>query len=177
MPETLTASPRSAKKTRQRERLIAALLQQPTLEKAAESMGISRVTAWRIQKTPEFQKEYRQALRAVVSQARARLQLGSGAAANTVLKIMVDPQESGTTRLQAADRVFKYGQAPPSEDGEVRQSAKGRRCLVTWEEFLRIGRARKEAARLMPGESGVEQIGEGSISISDPETPIQPSRI
>jgi hypothetical protein len=121
MPETLTASTRSTKKTRQRERLIAALLQQPSLERAAESMGISRVTAWRIQQTPEFQQEYRQARRAAVSQAHARLQQASNAAANTLLKIMVDPQASAATRMQAADRVLKHAnEALQSEDVEVR---------------------------------------------------------
>ena len=154
MPEPLTST-RSARKTRQRERLIAALLQHPSLERAAESMGISRVTAWRIQQTPEFQQEYRQACRAVESQARARLQQATSAAASTVLKIMVDPQTSPTTRLQAVDRVFKYGRARQSEDVEVRQSANGRR-LVTWEDFLIIGREREKAAR-MAGR-GVEQI-------------------
>ncbi|MFZ0937774.1 MAG: hypothetical protein WB579_16040 [Bryobacteraceae bacterium] len=155
MPETLTTSTRSTKKTRQRERLIAALLQQHSLERAAESMGISRVTAWRIQKTPEFQQEYRQALHAAVSQAGARMQQASGAAANTLLKIMVDPQASPATRMQAADRVLKHAhETVQSEDVEVRQSAKGRhRHLVTWDELLEIGRARQEAARLMPGES------------------------
>src|ERR1017187_436920 len=141
MPET-SPSTRSAKKTRQRERLIAALLQQPILERAAESMGISRVTAWRIQKTLEFQQDYRQACRAVESQARARLQQATNAATSAVLKIMVDPQTSPTTRVQAVDRVFKYGRAPQSEDAELRQSADGRRRLVTWEEFLIIGRER-----------------------------------
>ena len=145
MPEPLTST-RSARKTRQRERLIAALLQHPSLERAAESMGISRVTAWRIQQTPEFQQEYRQARRAADSQAVARLQQAKSAAVSTTLKIMVDPQVSATTRLQAVDRVFKYGQALPSEDVELRQSAKGRH-LVTWEEFLEIGRKRKEAGR------------------------------
>src|ERR1019366_6271387 len=141
MPEPLTST-RSARKPRQRERLIAALLQHPSLERAAESMGISRVTAWRIQQTPEFQQEYRQACRAVESQARARLQQATNAATSAVLKIMVDPKTSPTTRLQAVDRVFKYGRAPQSEDAEVRQSADGRRRLVPWQEFVKIGRER-----------------------------------
>jgi hypothetical protein len=143
MPETLTTSTRSAKKTRRRERLIAALLQQPILERAAESIGISRVTAWRIQQTPEFQQEYRQACRAADAQALARLQQAKSAAAITILKIMVDPQTPAAIRLQAADRVFKYGQALPSEDGETAPYGNAR-SLVTWEEFLEIGRKRKE---------------------------------
>lgn len=50
----LTARPlQTLTKVRQREQLILALLQQPSLEKAAAA-GISAVTAWRISKTPEF---------------------------------------------------------------------------------------------------------------------------
>ncbi|HEV2039233.1 MAG TPA: hypothetical protein VGT81_04170 [Casimicrobiaceae bacterium] len=51
-----------SKKIRQREQLILALLQRPSMEKAAASIGISPVTAWRISKTAEFQAEYRKAL-------------------------------------------------------------------------------------------------------------------
>ena len=150
MLESLTASTRSAKKTRQRKRLIGAMLQQPSLERAAESVGISRVTAWRIQQTPEFQQEYRQALRAAVSQCRARLQQASSAAANTLLKIMVDPQASAATRMQAADRVLKHANEAQLEDVEV---------------------------RLERVEQIVEEKGEDLMSITDPETPILPNRI
>ena len=45
---------RISKKARQRELLIIAMLQQPTLEKAAAAVGISATTAWRISKTAEY---------------------------------------------------------------------------------------------------------------------------
>src|SRR5256885_1104420 len=67
MPKPVQIAGSSARKTRQREELALALMQQPSLEKAAESIGISRVTAWRISKTAEFQQEYRQARRAAMS--------------------------------------------------------------------------------------------------------------
>ena len=50
-----------SKKVGQREQLILALLQQPSLEKAAASIGISTVNAWRISKTKEFKEDYRNA--------------------------------------------------------------------------------------------------------------------
>src|SRR5262249_773541 len=61
-------------KVRQREQLIVAMLQQPSLEKAAASIGISKATAWRVTNTPEFQQEFRRARRVAFSQATARLQ-------------------------------------------------------------------------------------------------------
>jgi hypothetical protein len=57
------SEPLIMRRARQREQLILALLQQPGMEKAAASIGISGVTAWRITKTPEFQEEYRLAPR------------------------------------------------------------------------------------------------------------------
>jgi phosphomannomutase len=99
---------RRSKKKWQREQLILAMLQQPTWQKAAASIGISEVTAWRIRQTPEFRREYLQARREAVSQSLARLQQGAGAAASTLLKIIVDPSNSAATRVQAASRILEH---------------------------------------------------------------------
>jgi hypothetical protein len=98
---------RRSKKKCQREQLILAILQQPTWQKAAASMGISEVTAWRIRRTPEFRWEYLEARREAVSQSLARLQQGSAAAASTLLKIMVDPNNPASSRVQAANRILE----------------------------------------------------------------------
>ena len=99
---------KSSKKLQQREQLILALLQQPSLEKAAAAIGISAVTAWRIRQTPEFQQEYRQARRAAFSESIARLQHASGAAVSTLLKVMVDQEAPATSRTRAADSVLRH---------------------------------------------------------------------
>jgi hypothetical protein len=70
---------RHSKKKWQREQLIVAILQQPTWQKAAASIGISEVTAWRISHTPAFRREYLQASREAMSQSLGRLQQGSAA--------------------------------------------------------------------------------------------------
>src|SRR5712691_8628084 len=75
-----------SKKVGQREQLILALLQQPSLEKAAAAIGISTVTAWRISKTKEFKEEYRNARWEAFSHSLARLQQASGAAVSALLK-------------------------------------------------------------------------------------------
>src|ERR1039457_243471 len=52
-----------SKRIKQREQLALALLQQPSLEKAAAAVGISTTTAWRIGKTPEFEEQFERARR------------------------------------------------------------------------------------------------------------------
>ena len=100
---------RVSTKVRQREQFVLAMLQQPSLEKAAASIGISKATAWRIANTPEFQQEFRQARRAAFSHATARLQHGSGAAASALLKAMFDQSAPAASRVRAADLVFQHG--------------------------------------------------------------------
>jgi uncharacterized SAM-binding protein YcdF (DUF218 family) len=99
---------RTSKASRQREQLVQALLQQPSVEKAASSIGISSVTAWRIRKTAEFQEEYRQARRLAFAESIARLQHASSAAVSTLLKLMLDQQASASSRTRAADSVLRH---------------------------------------------------------------------
>ena len=99
----------TSKSVRQRERLVLAMMEEPTQEKAAKSIGISPVTAWRIMKTPEFMAEYRQARGDAVLQAHARLQHSSSVAATTLLKTMVHPKASQAIRLRAAEAVLNRG--------------------------------------------------------------------
>src|SRR6266853_843907 len=97
-----------SKKVGQREQLILALLQQPSLEKAAAAIGISTVTAWRISKTKEFKDEYRNARWEAFSQSLARLQQASGAAVSALLKVMIDKTTPPASRVRAADRVLDH---------------------------------------------------------------------
>ena len=100
---------RVSKKARQMEQLILALLQHPTLEKAAAAAGISYTTAWRLSKTPEFQTEYREARSKAYGQSIARLQYGAVAAVNTILRVMTDPESPPASRLRAADAILHHG--------------------------------------------------------------------
>jgi hypothetical protein len=98
-----------SKKSRQRERLILALLQQPSLEKAAAAVGISSVTAWRITKTPQFQEEYRRARSEAYAQTLARLQHAGPAAVSTLMKVMIDAGASDANKVRAANDVLHRG--------------------------------------------------------------------
>ena len=75
-------------------------------------------------KEPDFDAEYRRAKRAVFGQAVARLQQGSGAAATTMLKIMLDPAVPASTRLRASDCIFTQSKnAIEMEEIEARLGA------------------------------------------------------
>ena len=62
------------------ERIIAALLGQPTLEKAARACGLSKATVCRRLQEPQFRAEYRSARRQLLEVTISRLQDASTAA-------------------------------------------------------------------------------------------------
>src|SRR5229473_1363696 len=110
-----------SKKVGQREQLILALLQQPSLEKGrglhrhfdGDRVGIS--------KTKEFKEEYRNARWEASSQSLARLQQASGAAVSALLKVMIDKTTPAASRVRAADRVLDHAsRATALEDIEAR---------------------------------------------------------
>ena len=108
---------------RRQDQLVVALLENPTLEKAAAALGISGVTLWRWMQKPEFQAAYREARRKAFSQALGRLQHASSAAVATLLKVMIDPASPASTRVRAADSVLGHAaKAIEIEDIEARVS-------------------------------------------------------
>jgi hypothetical protein len=68
------------------DRMIVAILEHPTQEKAAAALGISTVTLWRSMQKPEFAEAYRKARREAFSQSVARLQQASNAAVGALLR-------------------------------------------------------------------------------------------
>src|SRR5688500_3388437 len=78
----------AAKLTPKQERAIAALLSQPTIEAAADTLGITRITIYRWLQEPAFDAAYRAARREGVRQAIARLQHVSGKAVDALLEVI-----------------------------------------------------------------------------------------
>jgi hypothetical protein len=100
------------------------MLTQRNLEEAAKAVGVGTATLLRWQKLPEFQTAYRQARRAAVAQAVARLQQGTGAAATTLFKTMIDPNTPASVRVRAAEVIFNHSaKAIEIEDIDVRVTA------------------------------------------------------
>jgi transposase-like protein len=112
-----------AKFGRKKEAAIAALLSQRNVEEAARTVGIGANTLLRWMQIPEFKVAYREARWASVSQANARLQAATGAAAATLLKLMVDQTVPAACRLRAAECVMNHAnKSIELEDIEVRLS-------------------------------------------------------
>jgi hypothetical protein len=98
---------------------IAALLSHRNVEDAARAVGISVNTLRRWMQVPEFQAACREARRKILSQAIGQLQNAAGAAAKTVLKIMVDPTVPAGIRLRAAEIVLEQA----VKAGEMEETA------------------------------------------------------
>ena len=109
---------------RRQDQLIVALLENPTLEKAAMAAGISAVTLWRRMREPEFVETYRKARREAFSQSIARLQHASNAAVGTLLRVMTDREATPSSRVRAAEVVLQNAlRGMEMEDIEARVAA------------------------------------------------------
>jgi hypothetical protein len=107
-----------------KEAAILALLTSRSIEEAARAADVPLRSLYRWLKEPEFSAAYREAKRAAFTQAVARLQQGTGAAAAVMLKLMADPGTPASTRLRAADCVFTHAKnAIELEEVEARVTA------------------------------------------------------
>jgi hypothetical protein len=112
-----------SKFTRKMEAAVTGLITQKNHEEAARSAGISIATLMRWQNEPEFKTAYREARRAVHSQAIARIQQAASAAVTTLLKVMVDSNTPASTKVRAADSVLNHSaKSIEMEDIEARLS-------------------------------------------------------
>jgi len=98
-----------AKFGHKKEQAIVALLSHRNVEEAARAIGISANTLLRWMKAPEFEAAYWEARRSAFAQSIGRLEQASGAAATTVLKLMLDSKVSAAIRLRAAELVLGQG--------------------------------------------------------------------
>jgi len=105
------------------EAAIAALLTQPTIQKAARAAGIGLRTLYRYLQDPEFQAAYRKARQEAFLQARALLQRGSAAAVATLYKAMAEGIPMAV-RVRAADCFLNHAmKASESDVAEARDAA------------------------------------------------------
>jgi hypothetical protein len=94
------------------------------LEQAARAADISPRTLFRWLEMQEFKAAYLKARRNAFGHATARLQQASGAAASTLLKIMLDKDAPTSSRLRAAESILSHGaKAIEIEDIEARVAA------------------------------------------------------
>lgn len=95
-----------AKFDRKKDEAIAALLSHKSLEDAARAIGVNPNTLTRWKKETEFLEGLEEARRLMYSEAIERLRSAAGAAASTVLKVMINPSTPPAVKLKAAEIVL-----------------------------------------------------------------------
>ena len=95
-----------AKFDQKMEQAVVALLSHRSIEEAAREVGVTPNTLLRWMREPKFKTACREARNTVFSHAIGRLQDAAGAAATTLLKIMLDTNVPPATRLRAAEVVL-----------------------------------------------------------------------
>jgi len=94
------------KLTRNMEKAVAALISQPTIASAAESIGIGEVTLHRWLKLDHFLTAYRKARHQVVSQAIGKLQTNLSGAIDVLMAIAENEEAPASARVTAARAII-----------------------------------------------------------------------
>src|SRR4029079_16295094 len=100
LPEGLTAKQAAA---------VEAPLQQPTMLRAATSVGIGERTLRRWMKAPAFRTALQEARRASFSQAIGLTQWYAGVAVATLVRVMNDPNSPAHCKISAAAVLLRFG--------------------------------------------------------------------
>jgi hypothetical protein len=111
---------------RKQEAAIAALLTQPTIEKAARVAGIGPRTLSRWLRVPEFVEAYRRARLDASSPALALLQKGSPNAVVTLHNTMADQNTPAAVRVRAADCFLNHAMKAREIDAAEARAAAAR---------------------------------------------------
>src|SRR5262245_59701502 len=92
----------SSNLTAAQEKLVAALLETPTIASAAAAAGVSSRQAFRWLKEPAFGVALREARREALCQATGRLQATAGIAVAVLLHVAMSKTASPSARVTAA---------------------------------------------------------------------------
>ena len=117
------------KLTRKEEQAIAALIAEPTLEKAASRAGVSASTIYRWLQKEEFQKAYQTQRREVVNHAVTQLQRATTVAVYTLVAVMRDEGAPASARVSAARAVLEMAVEGIKRDDTERRIAELERIL------------------------------------------------
>jgi molybdenum-dependent DNA-binding transcriptional regulator ModE len=90
-----------------RDALLAALLSEPSVAKAAKAAKVSESTAWRTLRDPAFQTDYRAARRDAVEHAITRLQSDAADAARVLREVANDKKAPASARVSAAKTILE----------------------------------------------------------------------
>ena len=106
--ESPTHTQRADGLTHKQEAAIIALLNEPTVQRAAKVCGLNDRTIYRWLDEPAFSRAYRKARREAFAQAIAASQRYAPVAIQTLAKIMTDATLSVASRVSAATALLKF---------------------------------------------------------------------
>ena len=95
------------KYSQNKDKAILALLQEPTIEKAAARCGISEVTLWRWQQRNDFQELYQAARLRITDAAIAQIQQASVEAVEVLRDMMKKAYKNPAARVSAAKIILE----------------------------------------------------------------------
>lgn len=95
--------------TPKQQKVLAALLREPTQKAAAASTGVSDRQIREYLSKPEFQEAYRQALSQLVLEASFQARRGYAQALDALREIVSDPGQPPAARISAARSLLEYG--------------------------------------------------------------------
>lgn len=95
--------------TAKQDAALVALLNEPTVQRAAQACGMSERTLYRWLEEPIFGRAYRAARRQAFSHAVTLTQKYASAAVQTLVKIMTDPKASASAKVTAAVGLLRFG--------------------------------------------------------------------
>jgi predicted DNA-binding protein (UPF0251 family) len=114
-------TPRRPRLTLKAEKILRALLEQTTHDKAAAAAGVSTTTIWRYLNKPKFRRALADAQREALSQTTGRLRQEYTLATSALLRIVADPAAPTASRVRAAISVRDHTIHTVQTDGiEVR---------------------------------------------------------
>ena len=95
------------KYSQNKDKAVLALLQEPTIEKAAARCGISEVTLWRWQQRKDFQEHYQAARLRITDAAIAQIQQASVEAVEVLRDVMKKAYKNPAARVSAAKIILE----------------------------------------------------------------------
>lgn len=114
-------SVKSGAHDRKRERVIAALIECPTLAEAAKEASVSRSSIYRWLGEEEFAKRFREAKRATVSMAIGRIGASMHSAIAALNEVCSNKGADDKDRVAAAKTILEFGfRGVEFEDVEAR---------------------------------------------------------
>src|SRR5690349_14662713 len=87
---------------------LVALLNEPTVQRAAQASGMSERTLYRWMEEPAFSRAYRAARRQAFSHAVTLTQKYASAAVQTLVKVMTDPKATPAAKVAAATGLLRF---------------------------------------------------------------------